>query len=463
MHKKRVLVTIGSIVGGIAALYLFGVGLFWGRFPLYTTVNGKSVALLSPDEVTVDLMSDTRNTMVRLSGKNGSFEDIKFKDLGVYKASDMAMEDVKLNPWIWFTSIWEHHDYQLSDELSYNRENLANSLNKLVLVNGTHVKNPSDAYVYNDGSSFELIQMNDGTKIDTDRLFQVLCQHLNDWDLRIDLLKEDCYVKSGENDSSDDIEAEMQDIEKLKSLEINLVLDDSHTEVIPASILELASYQKDGKVMIRQSILSTYVDALAEKYNTRGMTRTFVTSGNKSLALTPQTSNTFLGYEMNKSALLSSIVNAISSGKSVPITVPWNSLGGELLNKQSDIGNTYLEVSIEDQHLWFYKDGQLIKDTDVVTGLDTDERRTPTGLFYVMSLNTNYTMYYSDGSAPCRYFIKVTADGVGIHDASRSTFGGELYKSIGSHGCINVPYDAEKVIFESLSANTNHNIPVVIY
>lgn len=38
MYKKRVLVTIGSIVGGIVALYLFGVGLFWGRFPLHTTV-----------------------------------------------------------------------------------------------------------------------------------------------------------------------------------------------------------------------------------------------------------------------------------------------------------------------------------------------------------------------------------------------------------------------------------------
>ena len=34
----------------------------------------------------------------------------------------------------------------------------------------------------------------------------------------------------------------------------------------------------------------------------------------------------------------------------------------------NDIGGTYVEISIEEQRMWCYKDGQLIVDTPVVTG-----------------------------------------------------------------------------------------------
>ena len=453
----------GGVIGVLSAFYLFGVGIFWGRFPLHTTVNGRNVTLLSPSDVTVDMLVDTQNQMLTLHGKNGSFEQIKFADLGVYRASDLALSDIKLNPWKWLSSVWNHYEYRFPSDLFYDRKNIAGVVKNLQLVNGEHVKNPSDAYMYDDGSSFELIQMNDGTCIDTDKLFQVICEHLDNYDLDIDLEKEDCYVKSGEVNSDKDVKADVQDLNALQNEKITLKLDDVHTEVVPDSIMKMVSYEKDGTVMVRSSILSAYVDALASKYNTRGMARAFRTSKDQLLTLIPQTNDTFLGYELNKSDLLQALVNSISSGKSVSISVPWNSLGGALLNKDSDIGDTYIEVSIDDQHMWFYKDGNLVADTDVVTGLDTDERRTPTGLFYVMSLNTNYTMYYSDGSAMCNYFIKVTADGVGIHDTIRSSYGGDIYKTYGSHGCINTPYDVEKTIFTTIADSNNHNIPVVIY
>ncbi|MEK6266195.1 MAG: L,D-transpeptidase [Clostridium sp.] len=33
------------------------------------------------------------------------------------------------------------------------------------------------------------------------------------------------------------------------------------------------------------------------------------------------------------------------------------------------------------QHLWFYKNGKLITDRDVVTGMATKDRETPTGIY----------------------------------------------------------------------------------
>jgi len=57
-------------------------------------------------------------------------------------------------------------------------------------------------------------------------------------------------------------------------------------------------------------------------------------------------------------------------------------------------------------------------------------------------------------------WMPIDWDGVGIHDASwRSTFGGTIYETSGSHGCINTPTDKVKILFEKVALET----PVVIY
>lgn len=49
---------------------------------------------------------------------------------------------------------------------------------------------------------------------------------------------------------------------------------------------------------------------------------------------------------------------------------------------------------------------------------------------------------------------------IGIHDASwRSEFGGNIYKSSGSHGCVNAPYTLAQAVFGSIDAGT----AIVVY
>lgn len=50
--------------------------------------------------------------------------------------------------------------------------------------------------------------------------------------------------------------------------------------------------------------------------------------------------------------------------------------------------------------------------------------------------------------------------GIGLHDASwRSTFGSEIYRTNGSHGCVNLPTKVAEDIF----ANIESGIPVICY
>ena len=50
--------------------------------------------------------------------------------------------------------------------------------------------------------------------------------------------------------------------------------------------------------------------------------------------------------------------------------------------------------------------------------------------------------------------------GCGIHDASwRSSYGGNIYKGNGSHGCVNTPYSKVQKIYN----NTGYGTPVIVY
>lgn len=50
--------------------------------------------------------------------------------------------------------------------------------------------------------------------------------------------------------------------------------------------------------------------------------------------------------------------------------------------------------------------------------------------------------------------------GIGIHDADwRDEFGGEIYKTSGSHGCINVPPEIMPELYE----RTEVGMPVIMF
>ena len=43
----------------------------------------------------------------------------------------------------------------------------------------------------------------------------------------------------------------------------------------------------------------------------------------------------------------------------------------------------------------------------------------------------------------------------GLHDATwRSNFGGDIYQTSGSHGCVNMPYESAKELYGLIDAGT---------
>ena len=119
--------------------------------------------------------------------------------------------------------------------------------------------------------------------------------------------------------------------------------------------------------------------------------------------------------------------------------------------------NPYIEVSITNQTLKYYEYGKVVLSSDVVTGLNN---ATPTGTYSVLYKTTNATLVGDDYVSHVDYWIAFIGRAYGIHDASwRSSFGGNIYKYDGSHGCINMPYNNVKKLYSLVEVGT----PVYIY
>ena len=52
-------------------------------------------------------------------------------------------------------------------------------------------------------------------------------------------------------------------------------------------------------------------------------------------------------------------------------------------NGTDDLAGSYIEVSLDNQHLWLYKDGALVTETDIVSGAPTKGRETYRGCILI--------------------------------------------------------------------------------
>ena len=125
---------------------------------------------------------------------------------------------------------------------------------------------------------------------------------------------------------------------------------------------------------------------------------------------------------------------------------------------------TYIWISIADQQLSYFVDGQLALNCPVVTG-NAGNHDTPTGEFSVIYKARNVTLrgLEDDGEeyeSFVQYWMAFLGSEYGMHDASwRSEFGGGIYMGNGSHGCVNMPEAQAAALYDMVSEGT----PVFIY
>ena len=126
---------------------------------------------------------------------------------------------------------------------------------------------------------------------------------------------------------------------------------------------------------------------------------------------------------------------------------------------KDDIGDTYIEVDMTGQMMYYYQDGRLEVETPIVTGNTGRRMGTPEGVNFVYGKARNRVLTGPGYASHVNFWMPVKGN-IGIHDAAwRSEYGGEIYKTGGSHGCINTPYEAMSKLYDMAEVGT----PVVMF
>lgn len=198
----------------------------------------------------------------------------------------------------------------------------------------------------------------------------------------------------------------------------------------------------------------SYARKLADAHNTQGHERRFRTSYGKVITLYKGDFGWALDVEKTADALMEA-----SQCHYYKAVLPVWSHKGVGFTAGDDIGNSYVEVSLENQKVWLYKDGVQLLETDCVSGTYGTDRQTPGGVYSIFYMQSPDVLNGSGYSSYVEYWMAFNGN-IGLHDASwRSEFGGDIFRSNGSHGCINLPTDAAKLIYETISIG----YPVVCY
>lgn len=118
---------------------------------------------------------------------------------------------------------------------------------------------------------------------------------------------------------------------------------------------------------------------------------------------------------------------------------------------------TYIDISIDNQTLAYYVNGSPVLVTPCVTG--SPGRSTPRGVFQINSCIPGKRLVGPTWNVWVDRWMRFCGN-CGIHDAKwRKSFGGEIYKTNGSHGCVNIPHDQAVLLYSMVGVGT----PVIVH
>ena len=215
---------------------------------------------------------------------------------------------------------------------------------------------------------------------------------------------------------------------------------------------------KDHEPIVSESRMYAFFQSISDKYDTSWMLEKYRKGEGTTVIVNESRKGDGKIFDID--AEFAYLRDEMINGDSPDTTRNFELSGNAVVyDADENLGSTYIEVNMGNQMLYYYVDGELSMDMPVVTGNINRSRGTPTGIFPVYNKRYHTYLRGDDYVSYVNYWLGVNK-GVGIHDATwRSKFGEEIYKSDGSHGCINCPLDTVSVLWDVVEVGT----PVILY
>lgn len=455
--KNVLLISLPLLI--LLFIYLGGAMYYSDVFLPNTYLNNTNVGGKKVIEVKNKIQEDATKESIVITKNDNSTEEIKLSDIDYTCEYETDIEDIKKSQssFKWIFSLFGEENYSIKLKTSYNEEKLNKAVESLKCVTNEAIQDPVDAHVEKTDTGFIVVDAIDGNRLDEEKLKSVIKENFDKGNYNINLSEEGCYLMAKVRADDPSITELMNLVNKFNEVSVTIDLTDA-TEIVDFSVFKDWLIVEDGEVSLDDEALKQYVTNLSVKYNTYGTTRKFNATGIGEIEVGVPKNDTY-GFQLDISKTQELLKEAIITAETKTIKPEWK-IPAKCRGELNDIGDTYIEADLTRQYLWYYVKGELVLECDFVSGLDTEKRKTPTGVFRVWHKEKDRYLTGQGYRSHVDYWMPFDWTGCGLHDAGwRGSFGGNIYKTNGSHGCLNLPPSTASRLYELVEYDT----PVIVY
>ncbi len=453
-HKKTIKVSI--IFSSIFLVLYLGISMYFSNHFYYgSIINGINASGRTVAEVDKELLMKSETYTLKLKERNGVIEQINASDINLKYNAKGKIQDLKdnQNSFKWFFALFNSKSSEMNGIVTYNNKLLKEYFDKLSCFDSKKIIEPQNASFKYSDKGYVIVNEVKGNKVNSKPLFANVVNAILKGETTVNLETKNYYINPKYTSTSSKVKNTKILLNKYIASKITYTFTGGK-EVLDGSIVHnWLGVNKNLGITFDKNKMETYVEKLDDNYNTFGKEREFVTS----VGATIKVSGGDYGWLVDRTGEVKDLIVAIKSGQTITKVPRYTQTATS--HNVNDIGNTYVEINITKQHLWFYKNGFLVVQGDVVTGNVSINYGTPTGVYKLKYKQKNTTLKGEGYSVPVSEFMPFNG-GIGIHPATwRNKFGGSIYKTSGSHGCINSPPNLAKKIYDNIDVNT----PIICY
>lgn len=464
--KVKALWITGGVLAVICLIYVAISVYFMSHFFVNTKINGKNFSGKTASDVEKYLQTNIKDYKLTILENEGRQDVISGSEIGLeYRAGTETEKLLKdQNGFAWPKAFFTENSRKVSVNVSYNEESLNQRISQLscLQTEQTPAENAKPEF---DGNQYVIKPEVYGNAVDKERLTEQVKVHITEFQPQLDMVETKCYAKPKYVEDSKEVQEACDAMNKYVNASITYPMNEP-VVVDKALISQWLQVDGEMKVSLNTEAMKQWFTAFGDKYDTQGTTRTFTTPAGKSATVTGGT----YGWSIDEDTELVNLQNSILNGEVVTREPAYYAGGTAAAHSGQDWGNTYAEVDMSAQHMWYVQNGQVVLETNVVTGEPIPSRITPEGVYSLMWKQRDATLVGDikpetgkpEYETDVAYWMQVTSSGVGFHDAIWQTaFGGTLYQipGTGSHGCINMPLDQAGALFNMIEPGT----PVIFH
>ncbi|MBE5910711.1 L,D-transpeptidase family protein [Pseudobutyrivibrio sp.] len=448
----------GIIVGVLLLVYLAGSLFFRNHFYIRSTVNGVGASFKSAEGTYDKIINSADHYTISFVDDEGNVvNEVSSGDLGVGVNYDVSQVQDILDTqtgFNWVGRLFVPAEYYTATGNSYDSAKVTAVAASLDFSNHKSSKESEDAYIEFDGSEFVIVDEVYGDRIDQEGVEEAIIDAVENLKTVINISDGTCYNKPDVLATDDDINKAVETLNNYMTTAIHYDLGEGYTEEIPTETKAgWFTWDDDFNVSFNRDAIGEYVNSMGDKYNTYGKAKEFTTTSGETISV-PCGS---FGWKIAYDGEIDQIIADLTAGEDV--TRDFTYLYRGTSHGEHDYGNSYVEVNLSEQHVYVYKDGELVVESDCVSGNISANHGTHTGVYPIAYKQKDATLRGDNYESHVAYWMPFNM-GEGLHDATwRSSFGGSIYKTSGSHGCVNLPKSKAAEIYDVVEAGW----PVLVF